>query len=197
MLLFKPGQCNALFHRATQEVICGHKWEAADTGTGWTWTDRQMDVSHRTLGRHQSPSHITGHFLASKPAFDLEFVIYHHNHGEREEAQQAVSWWGGGEIFLNVAFLQCFEGSQPGEMHVPRLWLCTLNLPEKKTPNPSCKHWSMARWWKSHNCNNMLVLLLLSSCLVTLVHFKEKKYESNHLNITLSQTKNIPYSLEK
>lgn len=95
MLLFKPGQCNALFHRATQEVICGHKWEAADTGTGWTWTDRQMDVSHRTLGRHQSPSHTTGHFLASKPAFDLEFVIYHHNHGEREEAQQVVSWWGG------------------------------------------------------------------------------------------------------
>lgn len=56
MLLFKPDQCNAPFHRAAQEVICGHKWEAADLGLDG---QRRMDVTHLALGRHQSPSHTT------------------------------------------------------------------------------------------------------------------------------------------
>lgn len=107
-LLFKPGQCNALFHRAAQGVICRRKWEAADLGRGG---HGQMDGCHPPSLR-EKPKPLTHHFLASKPAFDLEFVIYHHHHhGEREEAQQAISWRGGKKpLFLNVAFLHCFEG---------------------------------------------------------------------------------------
>lgn len=150
-------------------------------GAGQMDTDGQMDATHLTSGRHQSPSHTTGHFLASKPAFNLEFVIYHQNHGEREEAQQVIPWWGGEKNLFECGISAIlWRQSQPGEMHVPRVWLSTLNLPEKKTPNPSCTHWSMARWWKSHSCNK------LCSCssppaLSLWFRFKEKKYWSNHL----------------
>lgn len=162
---------------------------------GWTQADRQMDVTHLTSGRHQSPSHTTGHFLASKPAFDLEFVIYH-NHGEREEAQQVISWQGGGKnLFWMWHFCSALK-AEAWRDACAKSMAFHIKPSRKRTPNPSCKHRSMARWWKSHNCNT-LVLLLLSSCSVTWFGFKEKKYESNHLSITLSQRKFIPYSLEK
>lgn len=114
IVLFKAGQCNALLHRAAQEVICGHKWEAADTGLdGHGQIDGCYSPNLGDLGRHQSPLNTTRHFLVSKPAFNLEFAIYHQNHGKGRKHSKWYPDWGGGrrgEIFLNVASLQCFEG---------------------------------------------------------------------------------------
>lgn len=79
-----------------------HLWAQVGSsrhGAGQIDTDRQMDATHLTSGRHQSPSHTIGHFLASKSAFNLGFVIYHQHHGEREEAQQVISWRGEEKLF--------------------------------------------------------------------------------------------------
>lgn len=138
-------------------------------------TDRWIDSAHLTSGRHQSPSHTTGHFLASKPAFDLEFVIYHHNHGEREEAQQVISWQGEKKSFKMWHFCSALTADSAWRDACAKSVAFHIKPSrKKKNPNPSCKHWSMARWWKSHSCI-ALVLLLLSFCLVILVLFQREK----------------------
>lgn len=159
--------------------------------------DTETDGCHPP-GLGETPKPLTHHFLASKPAFDLEFVIYHHHHGERQEAQQAISWWGGrGEPLFECGISALlWRPSQPGEMHVPRAWHSTLNLPGNK---PQTHLANSDRWQGDGRATAATLWCSYSSppALSLWFSFNEKKLESNHLNITLSQRKIIPYSLEK
>lgn len=160
-------------------------------------TDRWIDSAHLTSRRHQSPWHTTGHFLASKPAFDLEFVIYHHNHGEREEAQQVISWQGGKKSFKMWHFCSALKAESAWRDACAKSVAFHIKPSRKKktqTHLANTGRWqgdgraTVASHWCSYSSPSALSFWFRS---------REKKYESNHLNITLSQRKIIPYSLEK
>lgn len=171
MLLFKPGQHNALLHRAAQEVICGHKWDAADTGLdGLQKTDRQMDGCYPpNLG--ETPKPLTHHWTLPCIKTCLWFRLCDFTTTTTEQGRKhSKCFLMGGR---NGTLFECGISAvlwRQSAWRDPCAKSVALHIKpsRKKTPNPSCKHWSMARWWKSHSCNT-LVLLILSSCLVTLV----------------------------
>lgn len=160
------------------------------------WPDGQMDATHLTSGRHQSPSHTIGHFPASKPAFNLGFVIYHQNHREREEAQQVISWQGEKKLFECGISAVFWRQNQPGEMHVPRVWLSTLNLPEKRNPKPILQTLVDGKVMEEPQLQQARALTpLFLPC-----YFGSASKRKNIKVIiwtSLSPRKNIPYSLEK
>lgn len=193
MLLFKPDQCNAPFHRAAQEVICGHKWEAADLGLdghrdGWmspTWPRGDTKAPHTPLPCIKTCLWFRVCDLPPPP--------------RRKTGSTAsdILMGGRGEPLFECGISALlWRPSQPGEMHVPRAWHSTLNLPGNKpqTHLANSDRWqgdgraTVATLWCSYSSPPALSLWF---------SFNEKKLESNHLNITLSQRKIIPYSLEK
>lgn len=164
---------------------------------GWTQTDRRMDVTHLTSGRHQSPLHTTGHVLASKPAFDLEFLIYRYNHGEKEEAQQVISWQGEKKSFGMWHFCSALKAESAWRYACAKSMAFHIKPSRKKKPKPILQTLvdgkAMEELQLQHN--GALSHLLLTCHFGSVL--KRKKYESNHLNIILSQRKIIPYSLGK
>lgn len=85
--------------------------------------------------------------------------------------------------------------SQPRELHVPRAWASTFNLPGEKEKKPKQTHLANTSGWRGNGkaataacrCSRSsppAFLLWLGS--------KEKHYESRHLNFTLSHKKPIP-----
>lgn len=113
-------------------------WAQVGSSRHWDWRDmdRQTDGCYPpNLGK--TPKPLAHHWALPCIKTCLWFRVCDLPPQPRRKGGSTASGiLMGGGIFLNVAFLQCFEGSQPGEMHVPRLWLCTLNLPEKKNPKP-------------------------------------------------------------
>lgn len=149
---------------------------------GWgdtvSWrADGRLDAVYPASGQHQSPSLGTSLHQNLPLIYILQLTTTTTEKGRKRGKRYPPN---GGikkkkkKIFLNVAFLQCFEGSQPGELHVPRAWASTLNLPgeKKEKPNPSCNHRWMVRWWQSHS-SSVSVLSLLSSCPIASVSMRK------------------------
>lgn len=105
---------------------------------------------------------------------------------------------GGGSLFEHGISAVLWRQSQPRELHVPRAWASTLNLPgrrkkkkNKPKANPSCKHRWMARQWQSH-CHSAPELSLLSLlpccfCSVSTKIFQEKLWKQSSEPHSFSQ----------
>jgi len=182
--------------RGSPRSSCAGTRRRRQPRAGWTREDGRADAVQSPSGQHQSPSHSDGHFLASKPAFDLQFVISHH-HRDREEAWQVISSQRekkSKKIFLNVAFSQCFEG---------RVSLESCTCQERGPPHETSlgrknktqqTHLANTSGWRADGRTTAAARRRARSsppALSLWFSLTETNYEGNHLNLALSAKNHI------